>query len=84
MENAKSIFGTEVEYHDDYYDCLDGADAVCICTEWGAYRRPDFEEMTNRMAGLLIFDGRNLYDPQRVSERGFTYYAIGRGEALPV
>ena len=81
---AKTFFGDRIEYMDDYYDCLDGADALVICTEWPTYRRPDFAEMAKRMDGKLIFDGRNLYDPERVAQRGFTYYAIGRGEALPV
>ncbi len=84
MENAQRIFEGRVEMLDDHYACLDGAAALCICTEWSLFRRPDFAELKTRLAEPLIFDGRNLYDPQRVADRGFTYYAIGRGTALPV
>ncbi len=83
-ENAKSMFGSDVDFKDNHYDCLDGADALCICTEWSVYRRPDFEALLKRLKSPVIFDGRNLYDPERVTERGFQYYAIGRGKGLPV
>lgn len=84
MENAARDLGPEVEMLDDHYACLDGADALCICTEWSLFRRPDFGEMAQKMEAPIIFDGRNLYDPARLEKRGFTYYAIGRGQALPV
>ncbi len=84
MENAARDLGPAVEMRDDHYACLDGADALCICTEWSLFRRPDFGEMAQRMGAPIIFDGRNLYDPNRLEKRGFTYYAIGRGQALPV
>lgn len=84
MENANEIFKGRVEMLDDHYDCLDKADALCICTEWSVFRRPDFDELKKRLNAPVIFDGRNLYGPKRVAKRGFTYYAIGRGTALPV
>ena len=73
-----------VEMLDDHYDCLDKADAPRIYTEWSVFRRPDFDELKKRLNAGKIFDGRNLYGPKRVAKRGFTYYAIGRGTALPV
>ena len=84
MENAASIFGEALELRDEHFACLEGADALCICTEWSVFRRPDFGEMARLMKGHTIFDGRNLYDPTRLTKRGFTYYAIGRGLPLPV
>ena len=84
MENAKGIFGDALELRDDHFACLEGADALCICTEWSLFRRPDFDEMSRLMGGHVIFDGRNLYDHVRLEKRGFTYYAIGRGLPLPV
>ena len=84
VENARGIFEDGVEFEDDYYDCLDGADALCICTEWNVYRRPAFDEVASRLKGLNIFDGRNLYEHSRMTKHGFTYYAIGRGTPLPV
>ena len=84
MENAREIFGEEIELLSDHYACLDGADALCVVTEWSLFRRPDFEQMSRRLAHPVVFDGRNLYDPERMKARGFTYYGIGRGEPLPV
>ncbi len=84
MENATALIQGEVEMLNDHYDCLDGADALCICTEWSLFRRPDFGEVATRMECPVIFDGRNLYDPARLEKRGFIYYAIGRGVSLPV
>lgn len=84
MENAAQLFGDRVRLETDHYACLDGADALFICTEWNVFRRPDFDVLTARLKQPVIFDGRNLYDPERMAARGFTYYAVGRGRALPV
>ena len=53
-----------------------------ILTEWQAFRAPDFELVAERLARPVIFDGRNLFDPERMRRRGFTYYAIGRGAGV--
>lgn len=85
MENTRKLVPDErLVLLDDHYACLDGAVALCICTEWSLFRRPDFEQVKRRLKNPVIVDGRNLYDPQRTADRGFTYYAIGRGEPLPV
>ena len=84
MENAALLFEDRIQFCDDHYDCLDQADALCICTEWSVYRRPDFEMVVDRLSSLTIFDGRNLYDETRLKKFGIRYFAIGRGEALPV
>jgi UDPglucose 6-dehydrogenase len=79
MENAKKIFGDSIKYCDTPYDCLKGAEALIVLTEWNEFRNPDFEKIGKLMASKLIFDGRNIYDPVRVKDSGFEYYGIGRG-----
>ena len=79
METAKVVFGDEIEYVDNAYDALSGADALVIVTEWMAFRNPDFERMKSLLQRPVIVDGRNLYDPAKMRERGFTYVCIGRG-----
>ncbi|MFW6021421.1 MAG: UDP binding domain-containing protein, partial [Guyparkeria sp.] len=61
---------------------LRGADALVICTEWKAFRAPDFELMRESLAEPVIVDGRNLYDPERLKAAGWHYYGIGRGETV--
>ncbi len=61
---------------------LEGADALIICTEWQNFRAPDFDQLKARLKQPLIFDGRNLFDPQRLKKQGFLYYAIGRGDSV--
>jgi UDPglucose 6-dehydrogenase len=61
---------------------LQGADALVICTEWQNFRAPDFDVIKGSLKQPVIFDGRNLFDPERLESRGFTYYAIGRGASI--
>jgi UDPglucose 6-dehydrogenase len=63
-------------------DALEGADALAIVTEWREFRSPDFDEIAAKLAEPVIFDGRNLYDPNALRERGFRYFGIGRGESI--
>lgn len=70
--------GWSVEFADSSYSALEGADALIIVTEWNEFRRPDFERVRASLSSPVIFDGRNLYEPQRMKEFGFTYYSIGR------
>ncbi len=79
MEEMKRKIGHTVKYFDNNYECLKGADALIIATEWNDFRRPDFERMKSLMKQPVIFDGRNIYDPRIMVERGFVYYGIGRG-----
>jgi len=82
MEEAQSIYG----HRDDFTlfgtkeAVLRGADALVICTEWKAFRIPDFDVL-GMLKNKLIFDGRNLYDPEQMKRNGWTYYGIGRGES---
>jgi UDPglucose 6-dehydrogenase len=61
-------------------EALQGADALAIVTEWREFRSPDFEHIKSVLRSPVIFDGRNLYDPQLMHKAGFDYYAIGRGK----
>ena len=58
---------------------LEGADFLVICTEWQAFRAPDFELIKQKLSMPLLFDGRNLFEPKLMMEYGLHYYAIGRG-----
>ena len=78
MENVKKIFGDKIQYCENQYDVLKNADALLIATEWPEYRNPDFDRMKSEMKNTVIFDGRNLYNLETISELGFTYYSIGR------
>jgi UDPglucose 6-dehydrogenase len=79
MTEAKRRFGDRIELCEDDYAALAGAAALVIHTEWSPYRRPDFDRMKAEMAQPLIFDGRNLYRPERMAELGFEYHSVGRG-----
>ncbi len=83
MENVRSDYGDRLIYGHTPMDVLEGADALAINTEWGEFRNPDFDEMRRRMAGPIVFDGRNLYEPAHMRDHGFTYYSIGRGTVKP-
>ncbi|CAD5201410.1 UDP-glucose dehydrogenase family protein [Pseudomonas sp. FEN] len=61
---------------------LVGADALIICTEWQQFKAPDFDLIKQRLKAPVIFDGRNLFDANRMQRKGFTYFAIGRGASL--
>jgi UDPglucose 6-dehydrogenase len=80
MKEIKKHFGDSVKYFENSYDALKGTEALLILTEWNEFRRPDFDRMKKLMKRYVIFDGRNIYDPVMVSEKGFTYISIGRGE----
>jgi len=77
-ENAKNILGEKIRYSYEPYDCLEGAEALVIFTEWNEFRNPDFDKIGNLMQKKIIFDGRNIYDPIKLKESGFEYYCIGR------
>ena len=76
---AKPMFDGKVEFYQSAYDPLRDADALIVMTEWNEFRRPDFEKMKKLMRSPTVFDGRNIYDPFEMQEKGFQYYGIGRG-----
>ena len=77
MPRTKALF-PEVHYHQDAYQALQGADAALVCTEWDSFRKLDWDRAGKVMARKLVIDGRNLYTPQGMREKGFEYYSFGR------
>lgn len=75
---AQAEFGKRIEYVDRMYDALEGADALVIVTEWLEFRNPDFDRMKDLLRQPVIVDGRNLYDPKKMKQLGFTYVSLGR------
>jgi UDPglucose 6-dehydrogenase len=82
MPNAKKIFKSKVQFCDSAYIALKKADALLIVTEWNEFRRPDFEKMKSLMKQPIIFDGRNIFDPNEIRSIGFTYFGIGRKKRM--
>ncbi|MFM8981203.1 MAG: UDP-glucose dehydrogenase family protein [Planctomycetia bacterium] len=78
MEVAHGLFGGRITYARDPYEAVAGADALAIVTEWMVYRNPDLERVRKAMRQPLVVDGRNLFEPARMQELGFTYHGIGR------
>lgn len=81
---AKRIFGErdDLMFCDDAFAALEGADALVVVTEWKQFRSPDFGKIKQALKDDVVFDGRNLYDPQEIEAAGLAYYAIGRGRSL--
>lgn len=79
--HIRDIYGNKLIYCESAMDALNGADALAINTEWKVYQNPDFDEMRTRMNDHVIFDGRNLYEPDRMSRHRFSYHSIGRPTA---
>jgi len=78
MKNVQAKYGDRLEYAESSYGALQGADALIVVTEWNEFRKPDLRLMKNLMRQPVIFDGRNIYDPVKMRERGFFYHSIGR------
>ena len=78
MDEAKRRFGKTVKLFDSNYDALKGADGLVLLTEWNEFRRPDFDRIKSLLREAVVFDGRNIYDPKVMREKGFVYYGIGR------
>ncbi len=83
MDNVREIYGDQLKYAQQPMGVVEGADALAINTEWTEFRNPNFEEVRSRMRMPVIFDGRNLYEPQAMKKAGFTYYSIGRPTIKP-
>jgi UDPglucose 6-dehydrogenase len=82
MEECRRIYGEREDllYCNDQESTLQSADALAVVTEWQVFRSPDFDQIKLALSEPVIFDGRNIYDPKRLKEAGFSYYAIGRGD----
>ncbi|WP_372717683.1 UDP-glucose/GDP-mannose dehydrogenase family protein [Immundisolibacter sp.] len=82
MHEARSLLPATVEYCDDPYAALEGADAMVLLTEWNEYRGLDLRQIRSRMAGNVVVDLRNVYDPAAMRAAGFDYHCLGRTESL--
>lgn len=78
MGNVKNIYGDKIQLAEDQYEALIEADALAIVTEWSVFRTPSFKVMKQLLRNPVVFDGRNLYDLDRMQEDGFHYESIGR------
>jgi UDPglucose 6-dehydrogenase len=86
MEEAKRILGNKIELVKDIYEATVDADALMVVTEWNEFRLPNFKILARLMNNRVIFDGRNIYDSEELSEAGFIHFSIGkrRAEAISI
>jgi UDPglucose 6-dehydrogenase len=78
MDNVATQFGDRLQYAQNPYQALETMDGLIICTEWSVFRSPDFSIMRKNMNQHVIFDGRNIFDPEELKAEGFDYFSIGR------
>lgn len=78
VEECKRRIGNRIEYADNMYDALEGADALIVVTEWAEFKIPKFTFIEKALKHKIIFDGRNIYNPEQMQEFGYEYYGIGR------
>lgn len=79
MENTRKHYGDKIDYADDMYSCCKGKDALVIVTEWNSFRNPNFDKLKGLLKSNIIFDGRNLFQPDDMDAIGFEHYPVGRG-----
>jgi len=88
QERAKEVLNSSIEYASDAYEAARDADALLILTEWDEFASLDLDRLHQQLKYPIIIDGRNLYDPEVMAARGFTYYSVGRpavtAESVPV
>ena len=84
MDETQHIYGLreDLKFAGTKEAALEKADALIICTEWKIFRAPNFELVKSSLINPVVFDGRNLYEPERMLEYGFEYYAVGRGKSV--
>ena len=82
IENTQKKIGNKISYGNDPYEVLSNADALIIATEWSIFRTPDFDRIASLLNNKVIFDGRNLYDLQKMKSLGFSYFSIGREDII--
>ncbi|TFH29770.1 MAG: UDP-glucose/GDP-mannose dehydrogenase family protein [Myxococcales bacterium] len=82
-DTARAIFGDRISYHRQNYEAIEGADALLVVTEWNEFRRPDFDRVKRLLKEPVVFDGRNLWEPDSMRRLGFSYFPIGRPSTTP-
>jgi UDPglucose 6-dehydrogenase len=80
IETSKAVLGDKIKYSNHAFDALQNADALIIVTEWNEFRTPNFSKIKEILKEAVIFDGRNLYDLDKMKEMKFNYYSVGREE----
>lgn len=83
MDNVKHLYDGKIDFTDNQYAALNDADALVIATEWSVFRNPDFDKIKASLKNPVVFDGRNLYDLDRMEKMGFYYNSIGRKTVVP-
>jgi len=83
INNVRALLGDKIEFGENQYDCLEGADALIIATEWNEFRTPNFLKIVTALKSKAIFDGRNLFEANAIKELGFYYESVGRAVAIP-
>ncbi|HTY81050.1 MAG TPA: UDP-glucose/GDP-mannose dehydrogenase family protein [Candidatus Bathyarchaeia archaeon] len=84
MDNARQLLPATVTFSDSPYEAADGAHAVVLVTEWNEFRYLNLERLRTALKRPVIFDGRNLWEPERMRRLGFEYYSVGRKPVVPV
>jgi len=82
MRNVQHETNLAIDFATSQYDALEDADALIICTEWNEFRNPDFDKIAKLLKAKVIFDGRNLYDVEKMEAKGFYYESIGRRKTV--
>jgi UDPglucose 6-dehydrogenase len=83
LDNARKVFPPSVTYCTSSYEAAAGADAIALVTEWNEFKFLNLERVRNAMRRPVIFDGRNVWEPERMRRLGFEYHSIGRRPILP-
>jgi UDPglucose 6-dehydrogenase len=83
-ERAREVLNSSTEFVSNPYEAANGADALLILTEWEEFAALDLDRLYKQMKYPIVIDGRNLYDPDSMAARGFTYYSVGRPAAIPL
>ncbi|HTO39015.1 MAG TPA: UDP-glucose/GDP-mannose dehydrogenase family protein [Brumimicrobium sp.] len=78
MNNVRAIYGDRINFAENEYEAANGKDALIISTEWSIFRNPDFNRIGELLKDKVIFDGRNLFEIEKMNEKGFYYESIGR------
>ena len=78
IENAKKVMPKELQYATNPYEAAHDADAVVVVTEWNEFRQLDLVKLAKELKNRVLFDGRNIYDPQKMRDLGYMYYCVGR------
>jgi UDPglucose 6-dehydrogenase len=81
QDNAQQKLKERVSYHGSGYEGCKGADALVVVTEWNEFRRPDFDRIKSLLKQPILFDGRNVYEPDIMRRLGFEYFSVGRSHA---